>query len=176
MQIYRYVCWTMDTKLLIHCLHGSCIICRNCLYLYWEPHYTWICDNPRQFQVNNIYLYNDSSLRQGLAMPFIMEGCLLRKNLLLSRIFFKKCRQLQGPPYTGVNDRNIVCTLMFVCNIMYIYIISVFNFVIKHALFRHDNHRFDSNSRLLPVQYFARRSKSDNSIVFIFFYFPRAIT
>lgn len=53
---------------------------------------------------------------------------------------------------------------------------SVFNFVIKHALFRHDNHRFDSNSRLLPVQYFAKRSKSDNSIVFIFFYFPRAIT
>lgn len=49
---------------------------------------------------------------------------------------------------------------------------SVFNFVIKHAIFRHDNHRFD----LLPVQYFARRSKSDNSIVFIFFYFPRAIT
>lgn len=74
------------------------------------------------------------------------------------------------------NDRNIVCTLMFVCNIMYIYIMSVFNFVIKHALFRHDNHRFDSNSRLLPVQYFERRSKSDNSIVFIFFYFPRAIT
>lgn len=53
---------------------------------------------------------------------------------------------------------------------------SVFNFVIKHALFRHDNHSFDSNSRLLPVQYFAGRSKSDNSIVFIFFYFPKAIT
>lgn len=98
------------------------------------------------------------------------------KTCFLAEFFFKKCRQLQGPPYTGVNDRNIVCTLMFVCNIMYIYIISVFNFVIKHALFRHDNHRFDSNSRLLPVQYFARRSKSDNSIVFIFFYFPRAIT
>lgn len=61
------------------------------------------------------------------------------KTCFLAEFFFKKCRQLQGPPYTGVNDRNIVCTLMFVCNIMYIYIISVFNFVIKHALFRHDN-------------------------------------
>lgn len=59
---------------------------------------------------------------------------------------------------------------------MYIYIILVFNFVIKHALFRHDNHRFDSNSRLLPVQYFAGRYKSDNSIVFFNFYFPKAIT
>lgn len=47
---------------------------------------------------------------------------------------------------------------------------SVFNFVIKHALFRHDNHRFDSNSRLLPVQYFAGRYKSDNSIVFLFLF------
>lgn len=46
---------------------------------------------------------------------------------------------------------------------------SVFNFVIKHAIFRHDNHRFDSNSRLLPVQYFAGRYKSDNSIVFFNF-------
>lgn len=121
-------------------------------------------------------MYNDSSLRQGLAMPFIMERCLLRKNSLLSRIFFLKCRQLQGPPYTGVNDRNIVCTLMFVCkNYIYIYIISVFNFVIKHALFRHDNHRFDWNSRLLPVQYFAGRYKSDNSIVFFIFVFQKSV-
>lgn len=50
---------------------------------------------------------------------------------------------------------------------------SVFNFVIKHALFRHDSHRFDSNSRLLPVQYFAGRYKSDNSIVFFIFIFQK---